>query len=58
MTEELKPCPFCGEKTELEIDDPFEFIAEDFFVFCNKCSTTGPLGETKDEAIAAWNRRV
>ena len=40
------------------LSNRFEFIAEDFFVLCNKCSTTGPLGETKDEAIAAWNWRV
>lgn len=61
MSEELKPCPFCG----------FADISEEFSlnrrqcgvglfweVFCRACDSAGRACATKDEAISAWNRRT
>jgi len=58
---ELKPCPFCGARVSMVV------IGFYFAVHCRCCYKTivievEPLeGEmnllTKDEAIAAWNRR-
>ena len=56
---ELKPCPFCGG--EAVLDD--EWIAQ-YSVFCenNACrygrNGTRRIYDTRDEAIAAWNRRA
>lgn len=51
MTDELKPCPFCGGKAEFENDN------EEWFVFCEKCGSMTVLFETKPEAKEAWNAR-
>ena len=50
MTDELKPCPFCGGKAEFEID-------EGWFVFCEKCGSMTVLFDTKPEAKETWNAR-
>ena len=51
---ELKPCPFCGCRG----DDLALLPADaDWFVYCINCNTCGATGETKKEAIEAWNRR-
>ena len=53
MTEELKPCPFCGGKAEL-------FGTEEtgvFYVECLDCNVNDNF-DTAEEAIAAWNRRM
>ena len=51
MSEELKPCPFCG-KTQHETDgtDMFNWIS------C-KCDVVGPGGYHTEDAIRAWNTR-
>lgn len=51
---ELKPCPFCGG-TNLTIINVY---GEEYYVDCSTCTTCGPGGETEEEAIKAWNRRV
>ena len=50
MTDELKPCPFCGGKAEFEKD-------EGWFVFCEKCGSMTVLFDTKPEAKETWNSR-
>lgn len=63
---ELKPCPFCGGRAILESwpMTPFEQICipiEEkawYGVFCNDCAASGPDDITKEDAIAAWNRRT
>ncbi|MBR2208098.1 MAG: Lar family restriction alleviation protein [Synergistaceae bacterium] len=60
MSEELKPCPFCGGEAEVCADEN-----EEYFVSCTKCTAlfgycTDTWGEYETEAAAieAWNRRV
>lgn len=54
--EELKPCPFCGD--EARVIECFHEGSEYYWIECKECygRTTGSL--SKDDAIAAWNRRV
>ena len=50
ISDELKPCPFCGEKP----------ILADGFVECPKCFASNPTTENclQSEAIASWNKRA
>jgi len=45
---EIKPCPFCGKIPNLQLLEGKYYL----YCFCLK------EGETKQEAIAAWNSRV
>ena len=64
MTEELKPCPFCGAKAihgSHKKGSPGAWENdEDHWIFCasDDCLAHVGMCETKDEAIAAWNRRA
>ncbi|WP_288610204.1 Lar family restriction alleviation protein [uncultured Victivallis sp.] len=51
MSEELKPCPFCGS-------DPRKHITEDryFFILCEKCGCH-VAKRSPDTAEEFWNRR-
>lgn len=52
MSEELKPCPFCGEPATPG------FCAQNNFVRCTGCSCrTWSCYDTAAKAIAAWNTR-
>jgi len=52
-TTELKPCPFCGGKAELNVRG-YSVAA-----YCMKCQTDGPFcyREKRDRAIELWNTR-
>ena len=60
---ELKSCPFCGEKAEVFNDVTFkaetgeQIVGKKFFVWCTDCPAL-VSGDTKEEAIEAWNRRA
>lgn len=54
MSDELKPCPFCGG-TSIRIDPAF--IAEPT-AFCDDCGCEGPGAANTGAAIAAWNQRT
>lgn len=56
MSEELKPCPFCGGEAELNrINTAAVWAIE---VRCPHCGCGTDCAEMKAEAIAAWNRRA
>lgn len=60
MSEKLKPCPFCGEKAEMDIK---QHVPEgyDYTPRCTNPSCAGRLTKkwiNAEEAIKAWNRRV
>lgn len=52
----LKPCPFCGSrKSKL---GAYEGVGESIhFVICLGCQADGPVRNTEEAAIEAWNRR-
>lgn len=54
MSQELKPCPFCGEKQQNVISNWFK----NHLVECENCCASAPAGDTKASAIAEWNRRA
>ena len=60
MSEELKPCPFCGGKVEIFQDDNEEYCV--LCVNCNSlhryCYDTWAEFKTEAEAISSWNRRA
>ncbi len=54
MTDELKPCPFCGS-TDLEVMDIDQGYAA---IACGLCDAFGPMGLGGEGASAEWNQRV
>ena len=59
MTEELKPCPFCGGEAYLHEFKSY-VMPQSFWVMCNQCGIgtkefIGFNGKTK--AIKTWNKR-
>jgi len=42
-------CPFC-ESYDLHVA-----FDEYYWIFCDECSSAGPVKETKEEAEDAWN---
>lgn len=58
MTENLLPCPFCGGEGCIQ-EHVFVGYTSTFGVVClDCCAETRQFFNTKDEAVAAWNRRV
>ena len=55
--EGLEPCPFCGEADYLTVPESHAAGMTWWQVECG-CGAFAPTGNTKAEAIAAWNRRV
>lgn len=59
MSEELKPCPFCGGGARLQMEfmsDGYEYKA----VVCSKCGATMPgnFSINGDQAEWDWNSRA
>lgn len=53
MNEELKPCPFCGNKN-IRIwggENTFPYVE------CSNCIASTASELTREEAIKNWNRR-
>lgn len=51
MTDELKPCPFCGGEAEITKNEMR------VWVHCTKCYSDTNLYQTQKEAVDAWNLR-
>lgn len=52
MTDEtLKPCPFCGEKVQLEIDGDLGYRQ----VRCQHCGAQGPIEVKEGDHVKQWN---
>ena len=70
MKTNLKPCPFCGGKSDvyktvnhqISVDmKHYHHTIETvfgFIVMCEICCCQTALYDTKKEAIKAWNRRA
>lgn len=57
MTNELKPCPFCGSDrvTGMTSNDESRLFRE--WVCCEDCGSSTTIYETKRKAAEAWNNR-
>ncbi len=67
MSEELRPCPFCGGQPEMQINGPTSIEAQhmismgedwdvSYYAAC-QCTSTGPERLEEWEAATAWNTR-
>lgn len=59
-SEELKPCPFCGRRNNVELyteDEGDPGYVSWCEVRCLGCDIEGPLGQNAEEAIRRWNKR-
>lgn len=55
MTDELKPCPFCGRSGAI-LDEPLN--EDEYGCFCNAhCGAIGPCDEDGEKAMEFWNTR-
>jgi hypothetical protein len=59
MSQELKPCPFCGERPKSLFTNlvlRLAFWKAGWHIEC-RCGAEGPKCITRERAEAAWNRR-
>ena len=56
MSENLKPCPFCGGEAELVIENHREYPST-YYVACKSRCLRQYSYNVKGMAIKAWNRR-
>ena len=57
MSEELKPCPFCGGESRL-MAQHFTDDSHIFWIGCRRCGMEGPHMHDDESAIVAWNGMV
>ena len=58
MSEQLKPCPFCGSEAELGgVINPF-LNERRYQVSCNYCGGQTLFLQSAEEAVTAWNTRA
>lgn len=58
LSEELKPCPFCGGKAKIIYR--IALLGGEHYqtsVRCSNCWSTTPTSSSIDETIAFWNGR-
>ena len=55
---QLKPCPFCGGKAEMLINE-YNDSKKEYLVACTECDgMVERWRETEEEAVEQWNRRI
>ena len=54
MTDQLKPCPFCGS---VRLETNGNSALEDLYLQCSDCTTTGPLCPNTTNLVFSWNDR-
>ena len=60
MSENLKPCPFCGGEPDwnMELDESNSTrFGQWWRIECMDCSALGPLEENEYLAVREWNKR-
>lgn len=58
MTEELKPCPFCGS-SDVQLYEMTNYRDYAFAgIYCKGCKTYHVAWGSDENRINAWNRRV
>jgi Lar family restriction alleviation protein len=59
---DMKPCPFCGEKTPYTDEASCRIFGNrtghNFAVACSACEVSAPGNGTMEGAIAEWNTRA
>ena len=56
---ELKPCPFCGERS-VHLDKAYSYF-NDTVIYCENCDIVFSLDDVnakEEQLIEAWNRRA
>ena len=56
---ELKPCPFCGERS-VYFDKAYSYF-RDTVIYCENCDIVFSLDDVsakEEQVIEAWNRRA
>ena len=56
MTDELKPCPFCGDESSVQTSG-IKPNSYQYMVMCRSCNACKGWKNTYDEALTAWNTR-
>ncbi len=57
MTDEIKPCPFCGD-SDIQFDKHIGRYQETIWsMCCYQCGATFPNRYKKELLVEAWNRR-
>ena len=58
MKENIKPCPFCGGKAEIEYEENDFAVKDDWVkVQCTECGGNSGWYLSEEQAINAWNKR-
>jgi len=57
MSEELLPCPFCGDR-EYVISAEEGSRHNWYRVCCDNCTAKGEMADSKQQAVKLWNTRT
>lgn len=58
MSEEMKPCPFCGSTRVHIAGAGATGVPGVSWTFCDGCFSQGGICDTVEEAVELWNRRA